>query len=236
MRDGGGPKPIYLLAGGPGSRRSQGDPILTRVLTSGEASSPSIAYVGAASGDSRPFFSMIADHMRGCGAGEITLAPLAGRWTKPEKTRAILESADIILVSGGDVEAGMEILEERRMLPFFRDLHRAGKAFFGISAGSIMLAREWVVWDDPDDDATASILPCMGLADVICDTHAEEEEWAELRVLVRLTPKGAKGYGIPMGAALCVHPDGALEALGAPVPCFVSTGGAAVPGEDLLPL
>ena len=230
-----GPKSIYLLAGGRGSRRSDNDPLLTRVLASCGVPGPSIAYVGAASGDDRPFFSMLSGYMRECGAGRVTLAPLAGRWVKPKKTRAILESADMILISGGDVEAGMEVLEERQILPFFRDLYAGGKPFFGISAGSIMLAKQWVLWEDPDDDATASIFPCMGLAPVICDTHGEAEGWEELQTLIRLTEEGTSGYGIPTGAGLCVHPDGALEALGAPVHCFVSKGGATVRSANLSP-
>ena len=178
---------------------------------------------------------MLSGYMRECGAGRVTLAPLAGRWVIPKKTQAILESADMILISGGDVEAGMEVLEERQILPFFRDLYAGGKPFFGISAGSIMLAKQWVLWEDPDDDTTASIFPCMGLAPVICDTHGEAEGWEELQTLVRLTEEGTSGYGIPTGAGLCVHPDGALEALGAPVHCFVSKGGATVRSANLSP-
>jgi peptidase E len=228
-----GPKSIYLLAGGRGSRRSDNDPLLTRVLVSCGVPSPSIAYVGAASGDDRPFFKMLSGYLVDCGAGQVVLAPLAGRWVKPKKTQAILESADMILISGGDVEAGMEVLEERKILPFFHDLHAGGKPFFGISAGSIMLAKQWVLWGDPDDDATASAFPCMGLASVICDTHGETERWEELRTLVRLSEEGTRGYGIPMGAGLCVHPDGTLEALGAPVSCFASRGGSVVRDADL---
>jgi hypothetical protein len=75
----------------------------------------------------------------------------------------------------------------------------------------------------------------MGLAPVICDTHGEAERWEELQTLVRLTEEGTSGYGIPTGAGLCVHPDGALEALGAPVHCFVSKGGAVVRSANLSP-
>jgi cyanophycinase-like exopeptidase len=196
---------------------------------------PSIAYVGAASGDSQPFFSMISGYLRRCGAGRITLAPLASRRGKSEKARAILEMADMVFISGGDVEAGMEVLEERQILPFLHELFERGKPFFGTSAGSIMLGRQWVRWQDPDDDATASLFPCMGLASIVCDTHGEAEEWEELRTLLRLTPESTFGYGIPTGAGLCVCPDGTLEALGAPVHCYVHRRGAVVRRADLPP-
>jgi len=194
---------------------------------------PSIAYVGAASGDNKPFFSMISAYFRKCGAERVVLAPLADRRRKLEKTRAILESADMVFISGGDVEAGMEVLKERQILPFLRELFERGKPFFGSSAGSVMLGRQWVRWQDPADDATASLFPCMGLAPIVCDTHGEAEEWEELCTLLRLMPEGTFGYGIPAGAGLCVRPDGTLEALGAPVHCYAHRGGAAVRRADL---
>jgi peptidase E len=227
--------PIYLLAGGPGSRRSQGDPLLTRAIAASGVAEPSIAYIGAASGDDRQFFKMISTYMRDCGAGEVTLAPLVSKRAKIEKTRSIIESADMVFVSGGDVEEGMEVLEERGMLPFLRGLRAGGKPFFGLSAGSIMLAREWIVWDDPNDDATSNTFPCMGLAQVLCDTHSEGEDWEELRALLVLSPEGTAGYGIPTGAGLCVYPDGELEALGKPVNCFAKVAGLVKRRADLVP-
>ena len=228
-----GPASIYLLAGGRGSLRKGRDPVLTRVLASCGVPHPSIAYVGAASGDSQPFFSMISSHLRRCGAGRVTLASLASGRGKLEKARAILESADMVFISGGDVEAGMEVLGERQILPFLRELFERGKPFFGSSAGSIMLGRQWVRWEDPDDDKTASLFPCMGFAPIVCDTHGEAEGWEELRSLLQLTAEGTLGYGIPMGAGLCVSPDGALEVLGAPVHCYAHRGGAIVRTADL---
>jgi hypothetical protein len=76
----------------------------------------------------------------------------------------------------------------------------------------------------------------MGLAPIVCDTHGEAEEWEELRSLLRLTPEGTFGYGIPTEAGLCVCPDGTLEALGAPVHCYVHGGGTVMRSADLPPI
>jgi len=230
-----GPASIYLMAGGRDSLRTDRDPVLTRVLASCGVLHPSIAYVGAANGDSQPFFSTLSRYLRRYGAGGVALAPLAGRRSKDEEARTILESADMVFISGGDVEAGMEILEKRQILPFLRKLFEKGKPFFGSSAGSIMLGRQWVRWEDPEDDATASLFPCMGFALVVCDTHGEAEEWEELRALVRLAPEATVGYGIPTGAGLCISPDGTLEALGAPIHCYAHRAGGVVRSADLLP-
>jgi len=226
---------MYLLAGGPHSRGTRRDPLLARAIASSGVAEPSIAYVGAASGDDKPFFKMLAGLMRICGAGDVEFAPLAGRRVKLDRTRSILEKADMIFISGGDVEEGMEVLEERGMMPFLRELHRGGKPFFGLSAGSIMLAREWIVWDDPNDDSTSSAFSCMGFAPVLCDTHAEDEGWEELRALLLISPEGTLGYGIPTGAGLCVHPGGELEALGMPVSCFAKIDRMVKRHPDLMP-
>jgi hypothetical protein len=99
------------------------------------------------------------------------------------------------------------------------ELHLDGKPFIGLSAGSIMLARSWVRWPDADNDATAATFPCLGMAPLLCDTHAEKEDWEELKTLLRLSGPEA-GYGIPAGAALRIKADGPLSALGRPVPRF----------------
>ena len=227
------PAPLYLLSGGPGSRRAEGDPVLARALASSGVTRPLVAYIGAANGDNRPFFLALSAYLRLCGAGEVTLAPLAGRQARVEKAQAIIQAADLVYMSGGDVETGMRVLQERQILPFLRELYESGKPFFGISAGSIMLARQWVRWEDPNDDSTASLFPCMGFAPIICDTHGEAEGWEELRALLCLEAEGTLGYGIPTGAALCVYPDGRLEALGRPVHVFVKKRGRVVRREDV---
>jgi peptidase E len=147
-----------------------------------------------------------------------------------------LESADIIFISGGDVEAGMDVLREKGLITFLSGLHSQGKPFFGLSAGSIMLAREWVRWRDPEDDATAEIFPCLGIAPVICDTHAEGDDWEELKALLALEENGVKGYGIPSGTGIKAFPDGRVAALGGAVPQYVRRGNRVNKAGDILPV
>jgi len=208
------------------------DPVLARALASSGVARPSVAYVGAASGDNRAFLAMMAQYLRLCGAGEVTLAPLAGRRARLDRALDVLAGADVVFVSGGDVEEGMSVLEAQQAVPHLRALYEAGKPFIGVSAGSIMLAERWVRWGGAEG-ATAEIFPCMGLAPILCDTHGEGEDWEELRALLELAPEGAVGYGIPSGGGLTVHPDGALEALGVPVQRFVRRDSRIVRLPDL---
>jgi peptidase E len=228
-------KPVYLLAGGRGGNRSKEGIILQAMFREYGIPSPSIAYVGTASGDSKVFFGFITGAFKKAGAGKVTHAVMTPKKADMKKAGDILESADIIFVSGGDVEAGMDVLQQKDMVKFLGDLYRQGKPFFGISAGSIMLAREWIRWSDPDDDSTANIFPCLDIAPVICDTHAEDDDWEELKALLALEKEGVKGYGIPSGGTIKVYADGKVEALGDAIPQYVSRGGKAARLDDLVP-
>jgi hypothetical protein len=211
----GTPKPVWLLAGGPGSRRRGPDPLLLRALSLAGKPSPSVAYVGAPSGDNRAFFLMIAGELKRAGAGDVTLVRLCGRRPDIERARDELARADLVFVTGGDVEEGMRVLE---------------------TTGTVaLLARSWVRWRDPHDEASAELFPCLGIADVWCDTHGEAEGWEELASLARIMPDGSVSHGIPTGAGLVVHAGRGVEAAGGPVHRFESRAGRAVRIADLEP-
>jgi cyanophycinase-like exopeptidase len=228
-------KPVWLLAGGPGSHRRGPDPLIQRALSLAGKPSPSVAYVGAPSGDNRAFFVMIAALLKKAGAGEVTLVRLCGRRPDLARARDELARTDLVFMTGGDVEEGMRVLEATGTIADLHRLAAAGVPFLGVSAGSIMLARSWVRWRDPKDESSVELFPCLGIADALCDTHGEGEGWEELATLARVAPEGSVGHGIPTGAGLVVHPDGVLEAAGTPVHRFESRGGRAVRIADLAP-
>ncbi|MCG7853499.1 MAG: Type 1 glutamine amidotransferase-like domain-containing protein, partial [Methanosarcinaceae archaeon] len=217
-------KPVYLLAGGWSANRSANDLLLRRAFSESGKKSPSVGYVGTANRDNEDFFIRLAGMLRENGAGEVRPALISPDGADISKAEYILRQSDIICISGGDVNMGIQKLEERGMVHFLVGLYQEGKPFFGLSAGSIMLADEWVRWRNPDDDATAEVFPCLGIAPVLCDTHDEEGGWAELKVLLMLGKDGATGYGIAAGTALMVFPDGGMEALGGAVQRYVSQG------------
>ena len=205
--------PIHLIGGGREHTRKGPDPLLEAVFADARKPHPSVAYVGVASDDDRDFFGWLSGLFRQAGAGEVRLVPLASPRSDLSAARALLERCDLVFISGGDVEAGMRHLERHGLGSDLRNLHRDGKPLFGLSAGSIMLARCWVRWTDPRDDGSAEVFPCLGIAPLVCDTHAESDGWEELRTLLTLTGETV-GLGIPGGAALRIGPDGALSALG----------------------
>lgn len=229
-------KPVYLLGGGWSAKRRANDLLVREAFRQSGKKNPSIGYVGAASDDDRAFFNRLAGMFRENGAGEVTHALLASDTADLSEAKAVLMKSDMIYISGGDVDRGMQVLSERGMTGFLAGLYREGKPFFGLSAGSIMLAKEWVRWRDPDDERTAEIFPCMAFVPVLCDTHDEEGGWEELGRLLMLEKVGSVGYGIATGTALRVFPDGGVEALGGAVYRYVRRTEGVKRISDLMPV
>jgi len=228
-------KPIFLLAGG-----RQNDPdvlnhLLQNVFRENGSPSPSIAYIGTANRDDDSFFQRISVRFKKAGGDKVTHVLIHSDKADLGRAREILRLADIIFISGGDVEEGMRVLEEKNMVVFLRHLYETGKAFFGLSAGSIMLSKKWVRWSDPNDDSTANLFSCLGFAPIICDTHGEQDNWEELQVLLKLAEDEIMGYGIVSGAAIKVYHDGTVEALSQPIHRYIRNENEIVRSSDLLP-
>ncbi len=224
-------KPLYLLAGGRGG--ADMTPILKAVFADIGVANPIIAYVGAANGDNPPFFERMAAMMKAVAKCRIVNAVTQPDDADVEKAVKAIRSADAIFVSGGDVEAGMDVLNKRGITGLFCEMYERGKLLFGVSAGSIMLAREWVRWRDPDDDSTAELFPCLGVAPVLCDTHGEADNWEELKAAVALCPNGALGFGITSGACLKVLPSGGVAALGGAISRYMHQAKRVTQASDL---
>ncbi len=195
---------LFLLAGGARRTKDGADPLLRRMFDRLCISAPEVVYIGTASDEDGAFFEMTRETLLASGAETVSLAPLTGRRKPADRTIEMIEDSDLIFIGGGDVEKGMRALAFSGMIPQLNRLFRDGRAFCGVSAGSIMLSKAWVHWLDPANDATAKLLPCLGFARFICDTHDEESGWEELRAALRLSTGGTMGYGIPSGAAIAI--------------------------------
>ena len=231
---------IHLVGGGPGAIASTKRHFRTALAALPKrprsAGKPLVAYVGAASGDNAGFRRMISGMMSGTRVEPVLLA---SKTAKVSAARTLLEDCDLIFMSGGDVHAGMQVLGNRGVDDDLRRLASAGKPMLGISAGSLMLAQEWIAFasDDGDD---GEIFECLGIVPVIVDAHSEDDGWSELRALLRQRPARAA-----KPTALGLHSRGALrvefsrrgtckyQALGVALPRFGRRRGKVV---ELLPL
>ncbi len=228
-------KPVYLLAGGRSGSRTALDSLIQTVFRESGTPSPTIAYVGVANGDDEGFFNRMANIFKETGAYQVNHALITPKNANLKKAQDILKSAEIVFISGGDVERGMQVLRERNIITFLSNLYGQGKLFFGLSAGSIMLAKEWIRWRNPDDDSTAELFPCLGFAPIICDTHDEQEGWQELKAALKLEQDNMRGYGIATGTAIKAFSDGKIEALGGALHQYIRHGKKVDRSSDILP-
>lgn len=227
-------KPFYLFGGSRNLFKTLSQ--MGRIIRDVEKVNPAVAFVGVAANDIWLIYTLFSIPIRircKCRFNRVLIAP---KHADLDRARAILQSANVIIFSGGNMEAGMRILYEKGMVGFFRDLAKTEKIFIGGSAGSIMMAKEWVRWRNSDDNATAELYPCLGLVPIICDTHAENDNWEELKVALGLKGEGAIGYGITSQACLKVSADGRVEAEGGPVALYMFRNGKIDRQPDLLPI
>jgi len=200
---------------------------------------PLVAYVGVASNDNVGFQKMLSGLFVGTGA-RIEMVKLARKNASTATARRLLDDCDLVFMSGGDVEHGMNIVNERGVGDDLRRLSAAGKPFIGISAGSIMTGRHWVRFPG-QDEAHAEPFACLGIAPVDMDAHSEADGWPELRALVRLLARkdaDAIGYGVPSKGCLRIDLDSArpkLTALGAPIARIGAKAGKPVDRAPLAP-
>src|SRR5580658_9604084 len=221
------PTTIHLTGGGPGALLALRKHFKS-ALEGIAAKRPLVAYVGTASNDNGGFFTMIKTAVcTGTSGARMRLVKIASPRASASDARALLDDCDLVFVSGGDVEHGMKVLHDKDMASHLRSLARSGKRMFGISAGSLMLARDWVRFPG-DDAAKAELFPCLGIAPLHADAHAEADNWDELRVLVDLLRRRGDdekvGYGLTRKGGLRIELDptdakkAKISALGTPIP------------------
>jgi cyanophycinase-like exopeptidase len=144
--------------------------------------------------------------------------------TAPAAARAIVERADLVFVSGGDASLGCKLLDASGASAWIREASARGATTMGVSAGSIALGAFWADWPDDDSGDESAQLARTGLvagigvlAGHVFDTHNEEDDWDELRLVASVCAargKTARFLGIPAGGALIFRGDGSMEAVG----------------------
>lgn len=207
--------PVYLMAGaGPGTGPRSFRFHEELVVRTGKEK-PLFAYVGAASGDARWFERVIKTMVFGA-RSKCAFVRLTDKSIRTSEAKSMLGDADVIFVSGGDVEEGMRVIDDRGLAPYFRELHHGGKIFEAVSAGSIMLGEHWVRFEN-DDDEVGERFDCLGIVPMSFDAHDEKDNWTELRALARLMPNEPGKWVCGLTSKCAAVWDGKIQALGGPL-------------------
>ena len=128
-------KPVLLLAGGRPRNPQTFNPLFQEVFKASGKASPTVAYVGAASEENRAFFLMMAAMLKGVGSGKIKMVALISAKADIKKAQDILESSDIVYISGGDVEHGMRVVQEKKLLISWSGFTGRASRFSGYPPG-----------------------------------------------------------------------------------------------------
>jgi len=219
-------KAIYLIPGGhpPNMNRMTED--FRAVYASFGNPNPKIACVGTANNDNKMFFKFMKRPLLKAGACEVILVPIAGKHRDVPSAKRILTAADCVFLSGGEVEDGIVWLKQAGLDTFLTEMYSDGVPFFGVSAGCIMMGRNWVHWDVENDDSTARLFDCLNFAPFTFDTHCENEDWKELKCALRLMGPGAQGHGLATGGFYSADNEGGLISYRNPPAVYVNNNGA----------
>ena len=220
------PSPLFLLAD---SQllfwADQDGPFIDRIVACTGPGAPRAAYLGASNGDHPDFYSLFLAAIEGIGPAECRMIPAE----PSDQERAYLEAADVVLLAGGDVQRGWRAFEASGVRAAVERRYHAGAVLIGVSAGAVQLGTAG--WPEADVEAA---FPTWGLAPFVVDAHAEDDDWAALRAVVRARGEGARGIGAPRGGGVIYHPDRTVEAVRYPA-CELSVVEGALVSAVILP-
>jgi hypothetical protein len=196
-------KPLYLLAD---SQlffwKSENDSLAERLRADLDTTNPKAAYVGASNGDQPEFYSLFQAAMESMGISNCRAVP-----SQPSREDiSFLENADLIVLSGGDVERGWRTFEQNGLKELLPRKRFDGAILMGVSAGAVQLGLGHL-----SNAAQPKPLEMFRFAPFYVGAHDEENDWWDLRALVKLSQSDVRGIGIPAGGGAVYQSDGTLE-------------------------
>lgn len=160
---------------------------------------------------------------------------LLDRKTPTGEIREIVGRADLLYFTGGDHFLLVRAAGESALTELLRRRFNEGAVVGAYSAGAIAIGAFWPEWPEPPrpdlPEEGAQLVPCLALNErVICDFHAEEDDWEELKTCLRLlhardSSKNWTGYGVPTRGAIRILRTGQVELLGERGPWLVAGPG-----------
>ncbi len=204
-------KPVFLLAD---SQllfwKENGKYFLERLRPHLPEAGVTAAYIGASNNDDPVFFGLFKSAMQLIGVEDCY--QIHSRYLPEEQE--ILRRADLILLAGGDLEKGWQIIRDTGMQEHLTERYYQGALLLGVSAGAVQLGM--VGWRQEKNEL--ALFDTLRIVPLIIDVHHEKEDWTELKaVLQRVNFHHLGAIGIPSGAGLIYHPDHSLEAIRSPL-------------------
>ena len=140
--------------------------------------------------------------MKGFGIFDCRMIPS----TLSETDIAFINDAEIILLAGGDVEAGWRVFLNNGLSEHVVRRYFEGALLIGVSAGAVQLGLCGLAAD-------GSLIETFKLVPYIIGAHEESDDWKTTMELLRLSGPGKTAIGLPTGGGAIFHPDHRLESL-----------------------
>ena len=180
--------------------------VLDRVVKECAREKLKAAYIGASNGDHPDFYAIFVAAMEGAGVFECRMIPSAV--TGPDI--AFLNEADIILLAGGDVEAGWRVFLTNGLNELIVRKYFKGAALIGVSAGAVQLGMCGLAAD-------GSLIETFKLVPLIIGAHEEADNWKTAIELLQLSATTKTAIGLPTGGGAIYYPDHSVEPLRYPL-------------------
>lgn len=203
-------KPLYLFSDSQILFWRDGDDLFLERLRRRLPDDPRAAYIGASNGDKPEYYQIFEAAMDGIGISDRRM--ISSSFGAEDKE--YLERADLILLAGGGVERGWKVIESTGMKEILVRRHAEGAVLAGVSAGAVQLG--WLGFGGDVPKAGRLVDP-LKLVPAIIGVHEEDDQWRDLRKLMRLSDVPIRGLGIPSGGGLIVHADQTVEPVRHPV-------------------
>lgn len=196
-------KPLYLLAD---SQllfwKTDSDSLAERLRADLDKTNPGAAYIGASNGDQPEFYSLFQAAMETMGISDCRSVP-----SQPSREDILfIEDADLIVLSGGDVERGWRTFEQNGLKELLPRKRLDGAILMGLSAGAIQLGLGCL-----SNSAQPKQIDMFRFAPFYVGAHDEGNDWFDLRALVNLSQADIRAIGIPAGGGAVYQSDGTLE-------------------------
>lgn len=205
-------KPIYLFADSRPLflKGEDGLPFLIQIKQHIRRAAPKAAYLGASNGENQSFYGIFEAAMEGIGIKDCRM--IKSSYT--DEDASFLDDADIIFLSGGDVERGWRIFEEFDLRKRIIRRYYEGAILIGVSAGAVQIGLFGLT---EKEDGTDYLFSTFGLVPFIVGVHEERRRWLGLQKSVLLSGGEAHGIGIGLGGGAIYHADHYLEPIHLPV-------------------
>jgi peptidase E len=210
-------KPLYLLAD---SQllfwKEEEHFFIERIRGEIDSEEPKAAYLGASNGDNPEYYSLFEAAMEPIGVSQRRMIP-----SRPSsEDLAFLQSADLVLLAGGDVGLGWKTFEQNGVKELIARRRYDGAIFVGVSAGAVQLGLGAFI-DPPAESSAMKKLEMFQFAPFYVGAHEEQDKWWNLQLLVNASQPDTRGIGIPTGGGAIYGPDGSVEPIRKPLTEFL---------------